>query len=409
MSLGARLLPAIKGAQLLNVAWSAGLCVVLLLLAERIRPGRQTAKRLALAVMGLVAVYPRTFSFFRAEPLLAFLATLGLLLALRLWDGEGGRTRPAITLGLVLGLMMLARQQGVFVLATVGALALARAAAEPARRGERLRALATTALVTAVVGGGFYLSLWARFGSPLAFNKKQDSPSLDNRPPEFLTGTGDGLLFTDPIRPSFKGQLLPVLYADAWGDYYGYFLVYAWDKRRESYIPQNEWEGRLERVRERPWLDTNRFAIAPYLGRVNALALLPVALLAWGLVLGLTAVPRIFAANPAPAEGTLAVLAMAVVLTLAGYTSVLLTLPVEDLPGRPQSLGTTIKATYVIQVLPWLALLGAEAAERLRDRKRSAYRLLVVALSVVFLHNARTLFTVYGSDPVPTAGPRSLD
>jgi hypothetical protein len=74
---------------------------------------------------------------------------------------------------------------------------------------------------------------------------------------------GDGLLFTDPLRPSFKGQLFPVLYADAWGDYYGYFLVYAWDTRRERYIPQNLWEGRLERVRERPWLDTNRSSTSP--------------------------------------------------------------------------------------------------------------------------------------------------
>jgi 4-amino-4-deoxy-L-arabinose transferase-like glycosyltransferase len=101
--------------------------------------------------MGLVAVYPRTFAFFRAEPLLAFLATLGLLLALRLWEGERSPARRAAALGLVLGLMMLARQQGVFVLATVGVLALARAAAEPGRRAERLRALAITALVTALV------------------------------------------------------------------------------------------------------------------------------------------------------------------------------------------------------------------------------------------------------------------
>jgi 4-amino-4-deoxy-L-arabinose transferase-like glycosyltransferase len=399
VALGARLLPSIKAAQLLNVVFSMGLGLVVLLLAEEMRPGSRIVKRVALALLGLMAVYPRTFSFFRAEPLLALLATLGLLLALRLFAPPEGSRRLGLGLGVVLGLMMLARQQGVFVLLAVGLFALARAGAEPARRRAHLRDLVVVAAITAAVGSWFYLSLWGRFGSPLTFNKKREAVALENRPEDFYLGTGDGLLFSDPVRPSFKGQFGPVLYADAWGDYYGYFLIYAWDARRGRYIPQPEWEAVLEKKRGRPWLVTNRFDIAPYLGRVNFVSLLPSGLMLVGLGLGLARLPRLLAKDLARGEATLALLALCTVLSLLGYFTVLLTLPTVEVPGRPQTLGTTIKASYVLQVFPWLALLGAEAAARLHARRPRAFPVLAAALVLVALHNAPTLVTAYGTDP----------
>lgn len=409
VALGARLLPAIKAAQLLNVAWSLGLTLVVLRLAEELRPGSKVAKRLALPLFGLVAVYPRTFSFFRAEPLLAFLATLALLLALRLFARPGGSQRLALGLGLTLGLVMLARQQGIFVILSVGLLALCRAWAEPTRRREHLGHLAVAAGATVLVGGWFYLSLWERFGTPLAFNKPRAPLSLENRPRDFFFGGGDGLLFTDPVRPSFKGHFFPVLYADAWGDYYGYFLVYAYDTRRGGrYLEQAEWEGTIEQKRDRPWLVTNRFSLAPYLGRVNLLSLVPSALGLLGLGLGLRTLRRLPAAHLAPGEAASALLGLTVALSLLGYFTVLLTLRTLEIPGQPRSLGTTIKASYVLQIFPWLALLGADAAARLRERRPRAFRILAAALVLVALHNAPTLITAYGPSP-PSEAVRPED
>ena len=92
--LGARLLPAIKAAQLLNVpvprafAWCCFSCASGSARARGPRwasPGRSWARWPSA---------PRTFTFFRAEPLLAMLWAPGLLLALRLF-GEGHRARAA--------------------------------------------------------------------------------------------------------------------------------------------------------------------------------------------------------------------------------------------------------------------------------------------------------------------------
>jgi hypothetical protein len=148
---------------------------------------------------------------------------------------------------------------------------------------------------------------------------------------------------------------------------------------------------------------TNHFDMAPYLGRVNLLSLLPSALMVVGLGLGLARLPRLISPDLARGEAAIALLALATVLSLVGYFTVLLTLPTVEVPGRPQTLGTTIKASYVLQVFPWLALLGAEAAARLHAPRPAAFRAVTVALVLVALHNAPTLLTAYGWDPAPRA------
>ena len=279
---------ALKVAQWTNVPVSLGLSVTLLLLCRELRPGNRTLGRLCLFLLGTLPVYHRSFSFFRAEPLLALLSALALLLALRLFtagEDEPWRAR-ATALGAVFGLMLLTRQQAVFVIGAASLLALLRALVDRPARRRHLAALALALGVGAALGGWFYASLAARFGTPLAFNKKRAPLSLANRPGFFYYGTGDGRLFSDPVRPSFKGQFFPVLYADTWGDYYGYFLLYAWDERKNRYIPPWEWETTLAEKRDRAWLVTNRFSRASWLGRVNLVSLLPSGLFLVGLAMG---------------------------------------------------------------------------------------------------------------------------
>jgi hypothetical protein len=217
---GASLDTAMRAGQLQNLAFWLGLCVATLLLAEQLRPGSRALKRGALFFLATLPVLHRTFTFFRGEPLLALLSTLAVLLGFRLFAGEPppASRRSAALLGLVLGLLLLTRQQGVFVIGALTLLALARAAAEPPTARRRMLDLCIAGAVTCVVAGGFYLSLWSRYGSPAAFNKRRAPFSFANRPGFFYFGRGDGLLFTDPVRPSFKGQFLPSMYADAWGD-----------------------------------------------------------------------------------------------------------------------------------------------------------------------------------------------
>ena len=61
------------------------------------------------------------------------------------------------------------------------------------------------------------------------------------------------MLFEKPIRPNFSNQLIPILYSDLWGDYWGYFVF-------------------TSRFTD---LGRNQLLIGDYLARVNIFSLIP--------------------------------------------------------------------------------------------------------------------------------------
>jgi hypothetical protein len=329
----------------------------------------------------------------RGETLLALGSALTLLLAIRYLSGPEWSRGTLATLGLVMGATLLCRQQGVFVLLAVTAFAVLRLGAESQGRPARLRAFALALVVAGAVCGWFYLSLWARHGTPMAFNKPRVAAAFANRPSDFYFGTGNGKLFEYPLRPEFTGQFLPTLYADTWGDYYGYFLVYVFDHRLGRWVPPWEWEETVSEWRDRPRYRTNLFSRAPYLGRTNLLALGPTALCLLGLLAGLLALPRMAGRDSAPSVTLRPLLALTITLTLGGYFVLLLSFP----PVFAR--GTTIKAIYMLQVLPLFAVLGADLLVRLRPRSRPAFAAAVFGLGLVLLHNAPLLVTAYWPRP----------
>jgi len=390
---GASLDTAMRAGQLQNVGFWLGLSFVTLLLAEELRPGSRVVKRGALFFLATLPVLHRTFTFLRGEPLLALLSVLAVVLAHRQFaSGPPPEARGhAVRLGLVLGLLLLTRQQGIFVIGAVTLMALGRAFAEPSTRRRRLFDLCVAGALTCVVAGGFYLSLWTRYGSPAAFNKRRAPFSLANRPAFFYFGTGDGLLFRDPLRPSFKGQLLPTLYADAWGDYYGYFLVYAWDARRDCLLHPADFEEFLVEKRSKGWLVTNRYERAAALARANLLSLLPTFFLTLGLLAALARLPALWSPEPDRASLLRLLLGLAVVISLVGYVALLLTIR--------HALGTTIKATYVLPVFPFLAVLAADLLERWSKVRKGGFVAAAVGLLAVALHNAPLLMNALAGAP----------
>ena len=243
----------------------------------------------------------------------------------------------------------------------------------------------------------FYLSLFLRYGTPAAFNKHRAPFSFSNRPAFFYLGSGDGLLFKDPVRPSFKGQFLPLMYADTWGDYYGYFLLYAWDARRDCLVHPAEWEDFLEEKRGKGWLVTNRYSRARALARINLVSLLPSLLLGAGLVLGLQRLPAFLEPAPDPAETLRGLLALATLLSVLGYVALLLTIR--------HALGSTIKATYLLPVLPFVTLLGADALLAFARRWPRFFPALALSLVAVAVHNGPALFNAIWSAPGAGNGP----
>ena len=380
---------AMKLGQNVNVLYSAALLLVVLLLVEELRPGDRAPKRIALLLLAMLPVYQHAFVYMRGEPPLALGTALVLLLAIRELSRPDWRPRALATLGLVMGLMLLCRQQGVFVVLAVSAYAGLRLLATPERRALRLRAFTLSLVVAGAVGGWFYLSLWDRFKTPMAFNKPRIPPSFANRPPDFYFGTGNGELFSRPSRPHFTGQFLPTLYADAWGDYYGYFLLYVFHCGKDRFVPPWEWEKDLDKWRDPQRFRTNLFTRTPDLGRTNILALGPTALCLLGLAGGILALPRLAGRDPRPPSTLRPLLALTIALTLGGYFFLLLSFS----PSFAR--GTTIKATYMLQVFPLFAVLGADALARLRERSRPAFTLVVSGLGLLLLHNAPLLVTAF--------------
>ncbi len=76
---------------------------------------------------------------------------------------------------------------------------------------------------------------------------------------------------------------------------------------------------------------------------------------------------------------------LAVLVSLAGYAWFLIRYP------HPR--GATIKATYILQVFPFAALLGADLLEWVRDRQRRAWSVLLFVLILVIGHNLPALVT----------------
>src|SRR5579862_8457607 len=77
--------------------------------------------------------------------------------------------------------------------------------------------------------------------SDLAFNRGgARGLSLGNETGRFYFGLGDGRLFTEPLRPNFPNELIPIFYSETWGDYWEFFLVYA--KKGGTYLAGRELE-----------------------------------------------------------------------------------------------------------------------------------------------------------------------
>jgi len=370
-----------KLAQLLNVGCSLGTTWLVLRLGARIDQESRWLRLVALLTLGCLPVYYRSFAFVRGEPYVAFFLTAVVYLVVRML-GTGQRTiRSGVLLGLTLGLAFLSRQWAFLIvpglLGVAGILAVRRP-------GERMRIAAlvgTAMVVAAVTAGWFYLSLKVRYGSATAWNRGGESTfRLANNPGSFYVGTGDGELFRKPVRGSFDNQMFPIFYADMWGDYWGYFLVYGRDRRTGEKLHGGRVSVILARDSTPSWLEPTRGTPMSYLARANLLGLAPTMLLLAGVLVGSLACLRWVRGIGEPTEAPIAAITLCGLSSLLGFFVFLVLYP--DAPK-----GGTVKATYVLQVFPLVSVLAGVALCRLRERSVTLFNLAAVALAIIFAHN----------------------
>lgn len=353
-------------AEKLTQGWNALLLIaaaaLLLYVARLVFPRRRTLHVATLGFFCLVPVTTRTAAMFHPEPLDLFLSLAGLALAAGMLIRRRFGWRPALALGVVLGLAQLSRTFGIYASASVGTVFLLAALWNYAPRRGLLRALAVAALAAAVVTAPWYVRQAVRYTNPIFDQSTVNKPFWERRPLSFYVDPGLPELFTRPVRQSYLNRLAPTAYSELWGDYFG---IFEWNSTHQTQPNRGQlWDMRAQSV---VGLLPTLLAIA------GMLALLRRGFLRRGI--GRDPAPALFAAQ--------------MVFGLLGFLYFAIGYPTPD--------GDVIKATFMLAAAPGWALgfgLGAEWALRRIGKRPLGRFYFVAALVAMALVDVR--FLVYG-------------
>jgi 4-amino-4-deoxy-L-arabinose transferase-like glycosyltransferase len=379
----------LKLAQWFNVVLALGSALMLLQIMDLLIPGDHRSKELALGFLLMLPVFYKTHAFVRPEPYVLFFALLSALQLLRIWKQPSPSNRQFITCGLSLGLLMLSRQWGALMLPAVAVFALLLMNDRRREWARYLKGFAISALTAFVVCSWFYLSLAVRYGSPISFNRTAaETFSFENQPADFYLGSGNGELFSDPIRDSFDNQAFPILYSETWGDYWEYFIVYGEDRRTNAPLYGGLLQRALDDGLAPYWLETNRFKIAGYLGRVNLVSLPVTGFAILGFIWGaLNSLRRPSPGKRDPIRIPVIFLTTIIVSSILGYFWFLIRYPSPD--------GDTIKATYMFQIFPFIGALIGLMGSKLQQRYRWTGPIALLVMLATFAHNIGCVVTRY--------------
>ena len=353
-----------KFAQALNFLLSLGTTLLLLMISEQVRPGNRFFKRSVLLFLTLLTVYYKTFSQVRAEPYVVFFAALSIYFLNQILRTGSFNIKYSLLLGVSLGLLVLSRQWGFFLLPAIFLLLILVFFWNRIAAINYAKMIAVSFVISAAVGGWFYMHLYLTYGSVTAFNIEPQGFALADLPPGFFTTSGlkDLQIFKAPVRPKFDKGFFPLFYSDVWGDYWGFFTYHQQILGYED----------------------NSATVVPYLGQVNLFSVIPSALLVLGMVWGIL---QLFRRNIAltPEDLSLALITLIAVTSLAGFMWFVISYYPAD--------ASVIKASYVIQFFIALLFPAAGFLETLRAKSHFVYWLIFLALVIVFVHNLPAMIT----------------
>ena len=384
--------------QMQNWVCSLLLAFFLLKLAKDTWPDSRVPRRASLAILAMLPVYYKSFAFCRGEPMLATMIMISVYFAVHLFVRGRFHRRDVVGLMLTVAAATLSRQWGVFIYPAVGLYILVSLYWERTHRIHRLGYAMLIAAIAIPIGGSFYFSLQYRYGQMSAFNREASERfSFRNQPPEFYVGLGGGDFFRRPLAGSYANQMIPVFYTEFWGDYWGYWIFMGRDTRD---TPDYYYQGPkvataiMEASNRRPpWLETNHARVMPYMGRVNLVSLFPTVVLLAAVAMGVAALFRFAAGNLDLEVRIRSLLVLVVLCTLAGYFWFLVRFPN---PGK----GDTIKAVYVLQIFPLMAILAGAMLAALHRRHAILFWVVSGLLAATFIHNLPLLITRYPYLPV---------
>jgi hypothetical protein len=343
----AALIDSHRAVQAVDALAALAVVVVAGLIARELFPRSRVIQLAALTFAALTPVLTRTAVMYHPEPLATAFAMGGLYVVVRAL----ARGRPGPWTGCVAGILF-----GFGTLTRTWALAVAAACCAVLVLRARLdRDPAPVWAASALLGLLLVLTLpWfihqtREHGNPLAFNRPAPNESFfERRPASFYTALDVDAVFERPYAPNYLNHLWPVVYTDWWGDYWRYF-----DIPYENISTPPELPTKYENPRVRQ----SYVGLAP-----SVLA-----------VVGFAGIVLIGIRRRDPA-----LLALPVSVVLLGLAFLVFQI------SYPHPDGDTIKAAYLLDAVPPLAVCAAVAVDRLRR----AGRLVMIAVMALLAYAA---------------------
>ncbi len=331
-------------AQLLNAFCVVGSGVLVLVLARLLLPGRPLARWSALAFFVCSPVVLKTGAMFHPQPLAMLLSLLAFTATAWMIARRDYRLRLWAALALSLAGAQLVRSVTLWVVGVVLVALVLAAVAQPEHRRRIGTALAASALAMVLLPLPWYLHNQSAGGDAI-FGRGISLISLESPwPAEFYFDPDLPDVIAHPQRSELEVGLVPILYAETWGDFFG---IWSWGAAR------HELTAGVDR----------RLALQSIVG----LPLTALALAGWFAFAALTASRW----RQAPER---IILALAPLVGLAAV--------VYYATRSYRSDGDTVKALFLLPAVPFWALSFGFAVDVLVERSR---RLGFVVLPILAL------------------------
>lgn len=354
--------------QLLNGILTVATALLLAWLCSIVFPGRPWLRCAALGFFVSVPVVLKTGAMFHPQPLVAFIASLAIVLAARMLSRRHYGLGAAVALGVVAGAGQLVRSAGLWTLGVVCVALLVAAIARPDERRAAMRTLVVVGVVGVLVALPWYVYLQTRYSNPIFGRTSAAGATVSVRglvpgrsavpapfrlaaaaplPSEhlwFYVDPGLPEVVTAPQRAKLAAGFWPSLYTDTWGDYYG---IWKWGSIQKPITPAIE----------------NRLTVQTIVG------VLPTFLAAAGLfALAALAVARV------RTRPELLLVPLMPLVAIAGTLYYAHAYPTVD--------GDTVKALFLLPAVPAFAICFGFAVETIGRRSRWLALALAASLTV---------------------------
>ena len=346
--------------QLLQVFIFILILYYLLKISEIIEPENKSYKNSLFLLFLLPAVNYKTVVMIRGEIYVTLFIFACIFHFLSILKREEIKELDLIINSLLLGCIGLSKQWGLLFFPALGIVTLILFFYKDKNFSVKYLIYSIKSFFYSIfIFGWFYLYLFTNYGSITAFNRPPSKFSFTNQPSSFYFDFALQDLFTRPIRGfTLTNKLFPILHADTWGDYWGYFLVTLGKGGKENY------------------------EIVPYLGRVNLIALIPTFILLVGLIYTVITLRK----KSFIGQIFYILISLTVSFMWIGYLWFLIKYPNLDK-------GDTIKGTYIISLINILPFFGANLLEKIRSINEKIYNYIIYLLLIIFLHNLPTYIT----------------